>query len=328
VILDWYQAGGRLDGAPEPTLPEPLSSRLADPSRYRPSPDLVDAVNVALTLGQPLLLTGEPGSGKSQLAPHVAWSMGLPLLKFETKSNSSSVSLFYVYDALRQYRDTTLGSGKADARDYVSFAALGAAILRTLAPDERFGLPDADGPVKAVRSVVLIDEIDKAPRDFPNDLLNEIEHLYFRIPECDLTIEADRTLRPIVIITSNEERALPGPFLRRCVFHHVVFPEPEEVREIVLRQLGDVSGLDAITEDVLAAFATLRVPQSGLDRRPGLAELLGWIAAVRQQSDPTVTKLDIDTAKRTAGIVAKGTGDAQRAAIALDAWDQAGRPRA
>jgi MoxR-like ATPase len=220
-MIGYYNPGG-----PRPIMPPAASVsasvRLADPSAYLPPPDLVDAVNVALLLGQPLLLTGEPGCGKTQLASHLAWSLGLgDLLKFETKSDSTAESLFYRYDSLRRFEASSRGDGGDPAR-FLTWTALGRAILATLEPDDRLRFrATGDDGAQPRRSVVLIDEIDKAPRDFPNDVLNELEHLYFRIPELgDVLVRADDRYRPIVVITSNSERDLPEPFLRRCVFHH------------------------------------------------------------------------------------------------------------
>ncbi len=128
------------------------------------------------------------------------------------------------------------------------------------------------------QSVVLIDEMDKAPRDFPNDLLNELEHLFFRIPELgDLQLRAKDGLRPIVVITSNSEKDLPDAFLRRCVYYHLPFPDPERLREIVARQLQDWPCGSVAMADAIDLFYRLREPRSGLRKKPATAELLGWL---------------------------------------------------
>lgn len=217
---------------------------------YRPDPGLKDAVNAALLLGQPLLLTGEAGAGKTRLAEHLAWQLGLgEPLRFETKTTSQARDLFYLYDALRhfqavQIRDPARSAQAADPLDYFTLNPLGLAILRSqpqtaLAKRGLLPLLERHGErhTAARRSLVLIDEIDKAPRDFPNDILNEIETLFFRIPELaeridNVPVRADPALRPVVVITSNSEKHLPEPFLRRCVYYHIPFPDREQMHAI------------------------------------------------------------------------------------------------
>src|SRR5262249_10966729 len=177
------------------------------------------AGKVALMLQEPLLLTGEPGTGKTQLAFSVAWQLGLdsPLI-FETKSTSVSRDLFYNFDNLRRFQAAQVPSESLDPKAYISFKALGLAILYTLPAAELSEIVSTGASHhEPRRSVVLIDEVDKAPRDFPNDILNELEHLYFRVPEMgNRIVRADPALRPIVVITSNSEKGLPDAFLRRC----------------------------------------------------------------------------------------------------------------
>ena len=283
--------------------------------------DLVDAVNVALALGQPLLLTGEPGCGKTQLASNLAWWLDLdPLLKFETKSDSTAESLFYRYDSLRHFEASSRGAG-GDPLQYVMWNALGAAILATLPPDERLRFVGDAATFAPRRSVVLIDEIDKAPRDFPNDVLNELEHLYFRVPECgNIVLRADDRYRPIVVITSNSERDLPEPFLRRCVFHHIAFPDEETVRRIVLSHLGEhVRGLEPLLDQAVALFAELRADTAGLSRRPGLAEFLNWLVVLGHTGRPE-GKLTASSLRGTLGVLAKTADDLQRSHAVVAAW--------
>jgi MoxR-like ATPase len=197
----------------KPTSPKSLPafkpSSLREPNRYIRDSALADAVNVALLLRQPLLLTGEPGTGKSELASSVAWELGLePPLVFETKSTTVAKDLFYVYDTLGRFTAHQLEGRVMSARDYLYFSALGEAIVRTRAPEHVASVLPTDythpGPR---RSVVLIDEVEKAPRDFPNDILNEIERMYFRIPELqNVRIDADESLFPVVVLTSNSEK--------------------------------------------------------------------------------------------------------------------------
>jgi MoxR-like ATPase len=271
---------GTTKSEPAAAVPIPALDRAkqTDPAGYLVEPGLVDAVNVALMVGQPLLLTGEPGTGKTQLAYRIAWELGLgrPLI-FETKSTSNARDLFYYFDALRRFH-AAHSQGKADNRDYISYNALGRAILMT--NDEknvaRFLTPDF-GHNGQRRSVVLIDEVDKAPRDFPNDVLNEIENMYFLIPELEnARITADASLRPIVIITSNSEKNLPDPFLRRCVYYHIEFPDRTRLMQIVQSRLEQFRGDEkALLRTALDFFQELR--EGGLRKPPSSAELINWL---------------------------------------------------
>src|SRR5262249_41495666 len=193
-------------------------SRLDAPELYIADKGLSDAVNVALILGQPLLVTGEPGTGKTQLAASIACELELPPpLLFVAKTTSTAKDLFYRYDALTHFHDSHFRQGQLAMESYIAYEALGLAIL--------LSLPVADGdPLLPphlrgkgpTRSVVLIDEIDKAPRDLPNDVLNEIETLSFTVRETGRSVTASSGYRPVVVITSNSEKNLPDAFLRRC----------------------------------------------------------------------------------------------------------------
>jgi MoxR-like ATPase len=256
---------------------------------YLPDAHLVDAMNVSLLLGQPLLLTGEPGTGKTQFAYYVSWMLGLhPPLVFDTKSTSTARELFYSYDALGRFRDAQSkrgGSMFSDQLEYITWSALGEAILRAAEGDD-FKLLSPSSPHSHERkSVVLIDEVDKAPRDFPNDILNEVESLYFRIPElrdpksnAAFTVEAKAGLRPIIILTSNSEKNLPDPFLRRCVYYNILPPKKPELLKIVDTRIGrELGGAEAWLEDALDFFFILRDQNNGIQKKPATAELLGWL---------------------------------------------------
>jgi MoxR-like ATPase len=281
-----------LTSAPTPIRGEDVPTlgrdQMEDPKSYVPHPDLSHAVNVALLLGMPLLVTGEPGTGKTQLASVVADALQCPVHKFETKSTSAARDLFYTFDAITSFkmRDIT------DQRTFIRYQALGKAILDAFPKSEiaRLLPPDASDYVHSGprRAVVLIDEIDKAPRDFPNDLLNEIERLYFRIPElgnigtpgADLTGEGIvPRFRPIVIITSNSEKGLPDPFLRRCVYYDIPFPDPDQMGIIVAARIGDLTPADAFLADALDLFYRLRHArrETSLKKEPSTAELLNWL---------------------------------------------------
>ena len=266
---------------------------------------------MAIELKQPLLLTGEPGTGKTTYARHLACTLGmktgegeLPLLKFETKSTSAARDLFYHFDHLRRFHAAHDPTMSRDNRQYLSFNALGEAILRSRSAKEVGDLlPDHRQPR---RCVVLVDEIDKAPRDFPNDLLNEIERQYFRIPELQMRpLEADADYAPIVVLTSNSEKNLPDAFLRRCVFYHIPFPDPVAMREIVRANLdGELACASAAVD----FFYQLR--ERALDigeKPPATAELVGWLKALHHRGARSATQLaDIRGLIRgTLGVLAK-----------------------
>ena len=261
------------------------------PETYMPDKDLVDAVNVALLLGQPLLLTGEPGTGKTHLAYHVAWQFGLgKVLKFDTKSEHKAQDLFYIYDALRHFHAIQIAQANQqqqspNAKDYLEYTALGKAIIlaNPVEKVEAFLPKNFNHPGKPKRSVVLIDEIDKAPRDFPNDILNEIEHSYFRVPELGINdkIEVtDAQFKPILILTSNSEKHLPAAFLRRCVYYNIPFPTEDLLRQIIEKRLDHMTHQgNEFLDDALYLFSELR---NQLKEKPATAKLLNWLMTLHQ----------------------------------------------
>ncbi len=275
-------------------LPPSQHNDRIQPANYFASPQLRNAVNVALLLGKPLLLTGEPGTGKTLLAYRLAWELGYDEpLKFETKSDSSAKSLFYHYNSLARFHDSQFGKTEKDNRrdgvEYITYNALGQAIINTQ-KKEKYApyLPGSFEYREQQRSVVLIDEIDKASRDFPNDILNELEHLYFRVPELDnVKIEADHDFAPIVIITSNSEKSLPDAFLRRCIFHHIEFPDEDHLKKIVLSSLNKngekiMGETDSYIGDATNLFLKLRLPQNKIQKPPSTSELLLWIETLNK----------------------------------------------
>jgi MoxR-like ATPase len=235
---------------------------------YFAGKELEDAVNLAIALGRPLLVQGDPGAGKTRLAYAVADALGLPLEGAYVKSTSRANDLLYAYDAVRRLYDAQIPAvpqGLSD--DYVQLGPLGRAIKRAAESGER--------------SVVLIDEIDKADIDFPNDLLHELDQLRFDIPEVPglhYAVPGDKpALRPVVIVTNNEEKALPAAFLRRCVFHYIEFPADS-------RQLDEILALHDIDDPELRAHAIgvlRRLREMDLAKKPGLAELLDWVAYLK-----------------------------------------------
>lgn len=265
-----------------------------DPAGYLAESGLRDAVNVALALGQPLLVTGEPGTGKTELAASIAHSLDLPApLVFNTKSSSVARDLFYRYDSLRHFHDAQFRTEAPSIDGYIEYEALGVAILLAMSPEQAdpFLPPDLRGRGPS-RSVVLIDEIDKAPRDLPNDVLNEIEQMAFRVKETGRTFAAPRSYRPIVVLTSNSEKTLPDAFLRRCVFYHIAFPSRERLREIVRRRLGTTSRFSPdMVEHAIRHFEQIR--ELGLRKKPSTGELLAWLRVL--------SRLGIDAGQLKAG---------------------------
>jgi MoxR-like ATPase len=267
---------------------------------------LVDAVNVALLLGQPLLLTGEP-------------------LVFETKSTSAARDLFYGYDTIGRFHAAQTGEGSRRALDYVTWHALGEAILQSRPREEVAAwLPDGFRHEGPRRSVVLVDEIDKAPRDFPNDLLNEVENLYFRAPELSSArIDANPALRPVLVLTSNSEKNLPDAFLRRTVYYNIPFPGEQRLAEIVMKRVG---GFDAAGNPLLAEamelFFLLREPSSGLRKRPATAELIGWLTALVEMGASAADPLRMhgDAALRALSALVKSSDDQEAARKIVEDW--------
>jgi MoxR-like ATPase len=264
-------------------LPVPQRHKQSDPAGYLMDERLVDAVNVALVLSQPLLLTGEPGTGKTELAHRLAWELGYgaPLV-FNTKSTSTARDLFYTFDTMGRFHAAQTREGSADNLDYLTYNALGAAILLSRPKEDVAKVLPGDFPHDGPRrAVVLIDEIDKAPRDFPNDLLHEVVALSFRIPELrNVELTADLALRPVLVLTSNSEKNLPDAFLRRCVFYNIPFPDPGRLVAIVASRLPTFrDGARPLLDSAIELFLDVR---KNLRRPPSTAELINWLQALRE----------------------------------------------
>jgi MoxR-like ATPase len=287
--------------------------------------ELVSAVNVALTLGQPMLLTGEPGTGKTQLAYHVAWELGFgDVLRFDTKSNTESRDLLYTFDTIARFHAAQSGT-EMDSRRYLRFNALGRAILLASTPADVGDLlsdSDVDTPR---RSVVLIDEVDKAPRDVPNDILSELETMSFRVPELgQREFRAASHLRPVVFLTSNSEKALPDAFLRRCVYYNIPFPSHEILERIVAARLGArYRQGHRLLRDALELFSLLREPGLNLRKPPATAELLAWLSLLlSSESDPDRPLQEHPQFQVSfSTLLLKNVDDYMRAAELLSRWE-------
>ncbi|KZL21365.1 Lon protease 1 [Pseudovibrio axinellae] len=238
-------------------------------SQYVATEDLRIAVNAAITLERPLLVKGEPGTGKTVLAQEIAESLGRPLLEWNVKSSTKAQQGLYEYDAVSRLRDSQLGDERVkDIKNYIRKGKL----WNAFEMDER--------------PVLLIDEIDKADIEFPNDLLQELDRMEFYVYETGETIKARQ--RPIVIITSNNEKDLPDAFLRRCFFHFIKFPDEGTMREIVNVHFGNIK--DRLLKEALSSFYNLRdIP--GLKKKPSTSELLDWIKLLLNEDiDPETLK--------------------------------------
>ncbi|MEQ8368905.1 MAG: MoxR family ATPase [Roseicyclus sp.] len=232
-----------------------MTARFESTSDYVATQDLTVAVNAAVTLERPLLVKGEPGTGKTELARQVAGALGLPIIEWHIKSTTRAQQGLYEYDAVSRLRDSQLGDARVnDVKNYIKKGKLWQAFEQ-----------DA-------KSVLLIDEIDKADIEFPNDLLQELDRMEFFVYETGETVRADT--RPIVIITSNNEKELPDAFLRRCFFHYIRFPDMDTMKQIVEVHYPGIK--QALLTTALTQFYEIR-DQQGLKKKPSTSEVLDWL---------------------------------------------------
>ncbi len=258
--------------------------------------ELSKIVNISMALEMPLLLKGEPGTGKTMLAHAVAGSLGMELIVLNVKSNMKLIEALYQYDTLTRLNDSRFGDSTRNVSEITEYIRMGKIGQSFVAPK---------------RCVLLIDEIDKAETEFQDDMLDVLDQMEFDILETDEVVRAQH--RPVIIITSNAKKDLSDPFLGRCNFHHIAFPEPKMMRKIIDAHFGDIS--DVLAQNAIAAFYELR-NIDGVEKRPATRELINWIRAL--QADP-----DFSSGKKLAkelpylGVLFKKSGDYQRAGNSL-----------
>jgi MoxR-like ATPase len=275
-------------------------NNLRKTSGYIPDPGLEAAADVAVKLGMPLLLTGEPGTGKTLFAKYIAQKLEVDKLhKFVSHTNSAYTDLFYTYDAIGHFRECQKVDIPVDEveKRFIHFDALGKAIQENK------------------RSVVLIDEIDKAPRDFPNDLLEAIEELSFKVPELNnKTFKYSSGKSPVLIITSNSEKDLPSAFLRRVIFYHIPFPNQELLIKILNKRVFEDEGVsENLLSKITEHFFNIRKIK-GIQKKPATAEFLAWATYLKTENFD-FAKLDAkddDTLMTSYSILGKNKNDMER----------------
>ena len=241
-----------------------MDTKFSGSAHYVASQDLMETVNIAVALQKPLLIKGEPGTGKTMLAQAVAEALGKKLIIWNVKSTTKAQDGLYVYDVVQRLYDSQFGGqGVDDIKKYIKLGKLG----------EAFSAEE--------QVVLLIDEIDKADLEFPNDLLWELDKMEFYIPETGETIKAKH--RPIVIITSNAEKELPSAFLRRCIFHYISFPDRAQMEEIVRVHFDQLD--EALLQQTLDAFYRIR-EMDDIEKKPSTSELVDWIHALMLSGIP------------------------------------------
>jgi MoxR-like ATPase len=271
---------------------QPTDASFTGASRYILDEELAQIVNISMALEMPLLLKGEPGTGKTMLAHAIAESLGMPLVVLNVKSSMKLVEALYQYDTLTRLNDSRFGDSRRDVSDIEAYIKMGK-IGQAFAAERR--------------TVLLIDEIDKADTDFQDDMLDVLDQMEFDIIEIDKTVSARH--RPVIIITSNAKKDLSDPFLGRCNFHHIAFPDPKMMRRIIGVHFPDI-GSDLMNAAVDAFYRLREV--DGLEKRPATRELINWIRALKADPDFKPKRLARGDAPYL-GVLFKKSGDYQRA---------------
>jgi MoxR-like ATPase len=252
-----------------------MTSRFSGTDSYVATEDLMTAVNAAITLGRPLLVKGEPGTGKTQLAEEVARALARPLFRWHINSTTKAQHGLYEYDAVSRLRDSQLGDAKVhDIANYIVKGRMWEAFESDLQP------------------VLLVDEIDKADIEFPNDLLHELDRMEFYVHETRQWVKAHH--RPVIIITSNNEKELPDAFLRRCFFHYIRFPDATTMERIVAVHFPNLKR-DLLAEALSSFFKLREIP--GLKKKPSTSELLDWLKLLLAEDVPAEALRSDDTKK-------------------------------